>query len=150
MHIPASPHDSARIARQTRFTTLEWPPELPNAVYRQCSMASTPTEQAATTHGVSRVTLARMTLNIVIDLVVGALPIVGDLFDVYWKANKKNVELLRRHVQANRTTERTLRRSDGLFVAGMIALILTILVASIAGAYFILAWIAGSLSQLSR
>ena len=106
--------------------------------------------QAATRHGVSRVTLARMTLNIVIDLVVGALPIIGDLFDVYWKANKKNVELLRRHFQANPAAERTLRRSDGLFVAGMITIILAILAASVAAAYFILTWIVSSLSQLSR
>ena len=106
--------------------------------------------QAATRYGVSRVTLARMTLNIVVDLVVGALPIIGDLFDVYWKANKKNVELLRRHVEANPVTERSLNRSAGLFVAGMIALILAILVASVAGAYFILTWIVSSLSQLTR
>ena len=68
-----------------------------------------------------------MTLNIGIDLMVGAIPIVGDLFDVYWKANRKNVELLRRHFKANSLTERRLKRSDGLFVAGMIALIVATL-----------------------
>src|SRR6187200_2344107 len=89
--------------------------------------------QAATKYGVPRVTLARMTLNIVIDLLVGALPIVGDVFDVYWKANQKNVELLRRHFKANPTTERSIKRSDSLFVVGMIALIGVILFASVTG-----------------
>jgi hypothetical protein len=106
--------------------------------------------QAATKYGVPRVTLARMTLNIVIDLLVGALPIVGDVFDVYWKANKKNVELLRRHFKANPAIERSLKRSDTLFVAGMIVLILAMLLASVTGAYFVLAWVYSLLSQSIR
>src|SRR6476646_10985875 len=105
--------------------------------------------QAATKYGVPRVTLARMTLNIGIDLIVGAIPIVGDLFDVYWKANRKNVELLRRHLKANPTNERSIKRSDGLFVTGMIALIGVLLFASITGAYFILSRALATLSQLS-
>jgi hypothetical protein len=88
-----------------------------------------------------------MTLNIGIDLLAGALPVVGDLFDVYWKANKKNGQLLRRHFQANPTTERHLKRSDVLFVAGMIALILAMLLASVTGAYFILTWLFSLLPQ---
>jgi hypothetical protein len=91
-----------------------------------------------------------MTLNIGIDLVVGAIPIVGDLFDVYWKANRKNVELLRRHFKANPKTERSIKRSDGLFVAGMIALIGVLLFASITGAYFILSRVLATLSQLGH
>ncbi len=103
---------------------------------------------AATNFGVSRVTIARMTLNIVVDLVMGAIPIVGDLFDVYWKANRRNVELLRRHLSASPVNERKLRRNDGLFVAGMIGLIISILIASITGAYFILGWVFASLARL--
>src|ERR1700741_1735283 len=49
---------------------------------------------AAQRHGVSRVTLARMGLNIMIDLVFGAVPFIGDFFDAYWKSNHRNVELL--------------------------------------------------------
>ena len=114
------------------------------------ALASVYILQAASKHGVPRVTLARMTLNIGIDLVVGAIPIVGDLFDVYWKANRKNVELLRRHFKANPTTERSIKRSDGLFVAGMIALIGVLLFASVTGAYFILSRVLATLSQLSH
>jgi Domain of unknown function (DUF4112) len=106
--------------------------------------------QSASRYGVPRVTLARMTLNIGIDLLFGAIPIVGDLFDVYWKANRKNVELLRRHFKATPLTERHEKRSDSLFVAGMIALIAFILIASVTGAYYLLSWALASLSQLTH
>src|SRR4029079_13106884 len=112
------------------------------------ALASVYILQAASKYGVPRVTLARMTLNIGIDLLVGAIPIVGDLFDVYWKANRKNVELLRRHFKANPATERSIKRSDSLFVVGMIALIGVILFASVTGAYFILSRVLGTLLQL--
>ncbi len=42
--------------------------------------------------------LAAMAGNVLVDLVVGAVPLVGDLFDVGFKANRRNVELLRRHL----------------------------------------------------
>jgi hypothetical protein len=112
---------------------------LPGVGDTASALASIYILQAATKFGVSRITLARMTLNIMIDLLVGAVPIVGDLFDVYWKANRKNVELLRRHFRANPTIERKLKRSDGLFVVGMIGVIGVVLVASVTGAYFIIA-----------
>jgi hypothetical protein len=44
--------------------------------------------------GASRWTLARMVLNVAIDAGVGAVPILGDLFDAAWKANVKNLRLL--------------------------------------------------------
>ena len=47
--------------------------------------------------GLPGVTLLRMVINIVIDAVGGTLPIFGDLFDFYWKSNRMNYNLLRRH-----------------------------------------------------
>ena len=44
--------------------------------------------------GVSRWTMGRLYANWGIDVTVGALPIVGDLFDVAFKSNTKNVRLL--------------------------------------------------------
>jgi Domain of unknown function (DUF4112) len=43
--------------------------------------------------------LLRMVFNIAIDALVGAVPILGDLFDMTWKANTKNVSLLEAHLQ---------------------------------------------------
>ena len=42
-------------------------------------------------------TLVRMLLNLALDATVGAIPVLGDLFDFVWKANVRNVELLERH-----------------------------------------------------
>ena len=38
--------------------------------------------------------IARMAVNIAIDFTIRSIPIIGDLFDLVWKANKKNVELI--------------------------------------------------------
>lgn len=49
--------------------------------------------------GVSRFTLWRMIGNSAIDTVVGIVPFVGDAFDVAFRANTKNVALLRAHLE---------------------------------------------------
>jgi hypothetical protein len=43
------------------------------------------------------VVLARMVINAVVDFVVGLVPLLGDLFDVAFKANTRNLELFHRH-----------------------------------------------------
>ena len=95
---------------------------------------------AANRYGVPRITVLRMALNIVIDLIVGAIPFVGDAFDLYWKSNQRNVELLRRHVDANPTAARKLQTADRLFVAALAVVVLAIVVASTVLAYFIARW----------
>ncbi|MCO8121564.1 DUF4112 domain-containing protein [Stieleria sp. TO1_6] len=47
----------------------------------------------------STAVLARMASNVLIDLTIGALPVIGDLFDVYWKSNRRNAILLEKHVR---------------------------------------------------
>jgi len=48
-------------------------------------------------NGASGFVLAHMALNIVIDALLGSVPIVGDIFDVAFKANIRNVKLMREH-----------------------------------------------------
>lgn len=50
-------------------------------------------------HGLGRVVVARMLMNLGVDFLAGAVPLVGDAFDVVIKANLKNVELLKRAVE---------------------------------------------------
>lgn len=50
--------------------------------------------------GVPTTTLARMLANVAIDAVVGSIPVVGDLFDAGFKANRRNVELASRALAA--------------------------------------------------
>ncbi len=47
--------------------------------------------------------LARMVYNLVVDLIGGYVPGVGDVFDAIFKANRKNVDLLLDHYGATRT-----------------------------------------------
>ena len=49
--------------------------------------------------GASRWVIGRMIANTTIDTVFGAVPIVGDAFDVVFRANLKNLALLRRHLE---------------------------------------------------
>lgn len=49
--------------------------------------------------GVPRVVVARMLANSAIDLAVGAIPLVGDAFDLWFKANTRNLRLMRRHLE---------------------------------------------------
>ena len=49
--------------------------------------------------GAPRHLVARMLVNVAIDGVVGAVPLLGDAFDVMWRANRRNVALLRKHLE---------------------------------------------------
>jgi len=69
---------------------------------------------------IPRVVLLRMILNVAIDSVLGAVPVVGDLFDFAWKANNKNVALVERHAQE----ERTASAGDWVFVGLTVATLL--------------------------
>jgi hypothetical protein len=51
--------------------------------------------------GVSRWTVARMIANTAVDTVVGAVPIVGDAFDVAFRGNMRNLALLKAHIARN-------------------------------------------------
>lgn len=43
-------------------------------------------------------TLLRMLANLAIDALLGTVPVIGDVFDVAWKANLKNVALIEQHL----------------------------------------------------
>lgn len=56
--------------------------------------------------GASPVILARMFLNLGIDLAVGAIPLLGDLFDVVWRGNLRNLALLEQWLEQPQKTRR--------------------------------------------
>ena len=55
-------------------------------------------------NGASGFVLARMALNILIDALLGSVPLIGDIFDVAFKANVRNVKLMREHYVEGRHT----------------------------------------------
>jgi len=46
-----------------------------------------------------------MTTNIVVDLLVGSIPLVGDVFDFFFKANRRNQRILEQHLRARQVGE---------------------------------------------
>lgn len=53
---------------------------------------------SASRMGIPRATLLRMGFNVLLEALVGLIPFVGDLFDFAWKANKRNIELIKAHL----------------------------------------------------
>jgi hypothetical protein len=51
----------------------------------------------AARQGLPRVVIGRMVFNVAVDALIGAIPLLGDLFDFAWKANTRNLQLLERH-----------------------------------------------------
>jgi Domain of unknown function (DUF4112) len=68
---------------------------------------------------IPRVVQLRMLINAAIDLIVGAIPVIGDAFDFGWKANVRNLALLERYAHPGTTAS----RGDWLFVLGVIAVL---------------------------
>jgi hypothetical protein len=60
--------------------------------------------------GVPKPTLLRMVGNIVIEMLVGAIPLLGDIFDVAWKANRKNADLVDAYVRSSGGTRAAYRK----------------------------------------
>ena len=50
--------------------------------------------------GVPHLVKLRMGWNIFIDWLIGLIPLLGDVLDIGWKANRKNVELVKKHARA--------------------------------------------------
>jgi hypothetical protein len=50
-------------------------------------------------HGASRHLVIRMVVNIILDLVIGSIPLLGAIFDFAFKANERNVRLLKAHYE---------------------------------------------------
>jgi hypothetical protein len=83
---------------------------------------------------VPRVVQLRMLLNVLIDIVVGVVPVFGDVADVFWKSNAKNLALLERHAgQAQPAT-----RGDWIFVGGVMGAIVAIAAIPVLVLYLVL------------
>jgi hypothetical protein len=69
--------------------------------------------------------LTRMGGNILVESIVGAVPILGDLFDFAWQANARNLALIEEHYRPN-LEKRTLGRiwfALGLFAVVVLGLL---------------------------
>ncbi len=63
----------------------------------------------------SKILLLRMLLNVGIEMAIGAIPIAGDVFDIFWKANQKNMRLVERDWEEPRRS----RILNGVFLLSL-------------------------------
>jgi hypothetical protein len=92
--------------------------------------------------GLPRIVVGRMLLNTLLDIAVGAIPILGDAFDLWFKASTRNLGLMRRHLERPDTST----RDDWLAVLLMLAAVIGIIVAIGWLIVSLLAAVAGALS----
>ncbi|MGD1920931.1 MAG: DUF4112 domain-containing protein [Pleurocapsa sp.] len=81
--------------------------------------------------GLPREILGQMVGNILLDSFAGTIPILGDLFDVGWKSNVKNIELLEKHLEISETKE-----ANPLFIIALILLLIVIVLGFAAITFF--------------
>ena len=94
---------------------------------------------AAARAGAPSAVLVRMGLNVVLDAVVGTVPLLGDLFDAGYKANRRNAALLQRYVAAPAPVQRSNR---AVLVLVLTALALVLIGAAALG-ILLLRWLIG-------
>jgi hypothetical protein len=88
----------------------------------------------AARRGLPKILLARMSLNILINEIVGIVPVIGDAFSFWFKSNARNYELLKTF----QGTSKAARKSDWLFVIAVLVVLFFVVCAGVAVTLFIL------------
>jgi hypothetical protein len=88
---------------------------------------------AAWMRGVPPPVLARMVANVAIEVGVGAVPVLGDMFDIAWRANRRNYALL----TGSLSNPRKMRRQSWLFLAGLCVFLMALVLVPT----LVLAWL---------
>lgn len=97
--------------------------------------------------GVSRKVLIARALNILANAAVGSVPVVGDLFSVWFKSNRRNYDLLQKAMSAQMAPaerEKAIRHAGSfaiLLIAGVILGVVLIIIGSFALLKMIVGWI---------
>lgn len=102
---------------------------------------------SAVRYRVPKITLLRMGLNLGIDYALGSLPVVGDVFDAWWKSNQKNIALLRQRATVSASEAREGRVSDWLFVGLIMVLLVLLAIGAAAVSIYLLAMLLSSLTS---
>lgn len=73
--------------------------------------------------GVPRTVLLRMAVNVGLDALIGAIPVLGDLFDVGWKANRRNLKLIEQTLAADGARRAPRTWGDRLFLLAVLTIV---------------------------
>jgi len=87
-------------------------------------------------YGLPKVVVARMVFNVGLDYVLGSLPVIGDLFDFGFKANQKNLNLVKKYSAGKRTPS----WADWAWAAALLAILAGLVVAVFVALILLLRW----------
>jgi hypothetical protein len=87
---------------------------------------------------VPRVVLLRMVFNIALDTLLGSVPLLGDVFDLFWRSNRRNLQLLQRYDGA---LQRKPQLADYVVVALGILLVLLAVVLPVVLGVALVRWL---------
>jgi hypothetical protein len=93
--------------------------------------------------GADAATLTRMAANVLLDAVAGAVPVLGDLFDLGWKANTRNLALLEDVVANPTRAAKASRVVVGAVIGGTVALLAGTSIASLLFLRWVVATVGG-------
>ena len=96
----------------------------------------------AVSRGLPKVLLARMALNVALNELVGIVPIAGSFFALWFRANKRNYNLLQQHVAHPGRS----RKGDWAFIIGLLALLFLVFAGGLVATVVLLHEIAEFLS----
>ncbi len=97
----------------------------------------------AARRGLPKIILARMAVNILLNELIGIVPIAGDAFSFWFKSNARNHRLIKEYTGGRRIA----RRSDWIFVFGILLALGVIVCAGIAVSFFVLRQLIGLFSH---
>jgi len=80
--------------------------------------------------GVPKIVLVRMSLNILLNQLIGIVPVFGDAFSFWFKSNARNHELIRKHGAVSASAKKA-GRGDWFFVLGVLVALLLLVSAGI-------------------
>ena len=81
----------------------------------------------ASRFGIPKVVLGRMVANLLVDLGIGAIPLLGDFYDVAFRSNRRNLDLFRRHaLDPDAST-----RGEQAFLVGLMLLVVGIVLLAV-------------------
>src|SRR3954452_11260046 len=84
--------------------------------------------------GVPKILISRMALNVLVNEIIGIVPVVGDAFSFWFKSNARNYDIIKNH----RLGASPPRRSDWLFVIGILVVVFLIVCVGIAVSFLLL------------
>lgn len=85
--------------------------------------------------------LARMVVNLLLDVTVGAIPVLGDAFDIWFKGSTRNFRLLEAVVRKQERGERYSAAPHVLYIATIFLALCAIVLGLFVGFFFLVRWL---------